>query len=95
MLFLIILLHFHKIHKILNILEKIEPDSLSISKLIHSKNVVTEMRSRSCFRTPFGINVLTVPKHCGSLEKSTFILPCHHSDIGRARKHPFLSELKS
>ena len=37
---------------------------------------------------PPAVNILTGPKHCESLQQSTFILIFHSSDIDRGGKHP-------
>ena len=44
---------------------------------------------------PLAVNVLKGPTHSRTLQERTSILRFHHSDIDRARKGPFFSDMKS
>ena len=54
-------------------------------KLHTPKNVVA---TRPVSEHPSAVNILTGFKHRWSMQKSTFILHFHHSDIDIARKRP-------
>ena len=85
--FVDIVLLFQNLRKILNILKKnLEFHSLSISEFIHSENL--ECIAGPVSEHPSAGNVLTAPKLCRSLRRSTFILLFHHSDIDRASERP-------
>ena len=87
---------FQNLHKILNILKK----KLSlITKAFRNcslqKTWILECIISLASEYLSAINVLASPTHYRTLQNRTFILRLYHSDIYRAGKHPFQSDLKS
>ena len=69
--------------------KNLESHSLSISEnYSHQKTLLHECLPCPVSEDLSGVNVLTGPKHCRSLQEMTFIVVFHYSDIDRARKLP-------
>ena len=70
-------------------LKNLELSSLSISKVIDSKrHAYLNAKKGLVYKNPLALSILTNPKNCWNLQKSTFIQLFHHSEpdwIGKSQ----------
>ena len=70
-------------------LKNLELSSLSISKVIDSKrHAYLNAKKGLVYKNPLALSMLTSPKNCWNLQKSTFIQLFHHSEpdwIGKSQ----------